>query len=84
MKGGRKSSYFVRSIIIYIRVFVLVIINSTSFGSSWTVKGFLISLILWAGCNEIESNIVNCRMSYDEKNKKKKVKIRTQNEKSSQ
>ena len=42
---------------------------------------FLISVILRAGCNEIKSNIVNCRMwLVDEKRKKKKVKIETQNE----
>ena len=38
------------------------------------------SMILRAGCNEIESNIVNCRMSHGEMSEKKKVKIRTQNE----
>ena len=45
------------------------------------MKYFLTSVILRAGCTEIESNIVNCRMSRGEKSKKKKVKIRTQNEK---
>ena len=37
--------------------------------------------MLRAGCNEIVSNIVNCRMFCGEKNKKKNVKIKTQNEK---
>ena len=42
---------------------------------------FHISVILWSRCNEIESKIVNCRMSHGEKRRKKKVKIKTQNEK---
>ena len=41
---------------------------------------FYISVILQAGCNGIESNIANCRMSRGEKSMKK-VKIKTQNEK---
>ena len=44
------------------RAFDLVIINATFFLLSWTMKYFRISVILRAGCNEIESNIVNCRM----------------------
>ena len=44
-------------------------------------EGFLISVKIGAGCNGIESNIVNCRMSCGEKRRKKKVKIKTQNEK---
>ena len=47
----------------YIREFVLVIINATLFLSSVGYEVFLlVSVILQAGCNEIESNIVNCRM----------------------
>ena len=42
---------------------------------------FLISIKLHPGRNEIESNIVNCRMSRGKKRMKKKVKIKTQNEK---
>ena len=42
---------------------------------------FLISVKLQAGFNEIESNTVNYRMSHGEKRMKKKVKIKTQNEK---
>ena len=42
---------------------------------------FLISKILPAGCNEIESNIVNCRMYHGKKRMKKKVETKTQNEK---
>ena len=37
--------------------------------------------MLRAGCNEIVSNIVNCRMCFVEKSKKKNVTIKTQNEK---
>ena len=42
---------------------------------------FLISVKLQAGFNDIESNTVNYRMSHGEKRMKKKVKIKTQNEK---
>ena len=42
---------------------------------------FLISKILPAGCNEIESNIVNCRMYHGKNKMKKKVETKTQNEK---
>ena len=61
----------------------MVTISTTVFISSWTIKGFFlfffISVILQAGCNEIESNIVNCRMCLVVRGiRKKKVKIRTQ------
>ena len=46
----------------YIRLFGLVLINATLFLSSWTMKYFFVSMILRAGSNEIESNIVNCRI----------------------
>ena len=42
---------------------------------------FLISVILRVGCNKIESNIVNCRMSLMVRREGKKMKIKTQNEK---
>ena len=51
------------------------------FLSSWKMKFILFSVTLQAGCNEIKSNIANCKMSRGEKNKKRNVKIRTQNEK---
>ena len=40
-----------------------------------------ISMMIRAVYNEIESIIPNCSMSRDEKSMKKKVKIKTQNEK---
>ena len=61
----------------YIRAFGLAIINVTLFLSLWTMKHFL-SVILQSGCNEIESNIVNCRMSHGERSMDN-VKIKTQN-----
>ena len=45
------------------------------------MKYFFISVLLWEVCNEIESNIVNYRIFHGEKSKKKKVKIKRQNEK---
>ena len=54
------------------RAFVLIIINVTLFLSSWTIKCFfLISVILYAGCNEIKSNIVNSRICLVAKRVKK-------------
>ena len=41
-------------------------------------EAFFISVILQAGCNETESNIVNCRMSPGERTMNN-VKIKTQN-----
>ena len=45
------------------------------------MKYFFISVLLWEVCNEIESNVVNYRMSCGGKISKKKVKIKAQNEK---
>ena len=45
------------------------------------MKYFFISVLLWEVCNEIESNVVNYRMSCGGKINKKKVKIKAQNEK---
>ena len=69
----------------------MVIINATLFLFSWTTlllklpwdyEIFFIMVILWASCNEIESNIVNCQNVYlGEKRMKKKIKTKTQNEK---
>ena len=61
----------------YIRAFGLAIINAAFI---MDCKLFFIS-VLRAGCNEIELNIVNCGVSRSEKIKKKKVKIKTENEK---
>ena len=67
----------------YIRVFVSVIISAKLLLSSWSMKCVFISVILWAGCNEIKSNkhYKMWNVSRGEKSKKKKMKIRTQNEK---
>ena len=61
----------------YIRAFGLAIINAAFI---MDCELFFIS-VLRAGCNEIELNIVNCGVSRSEKIKKKKVKIKTENEK---
>ena len=66
----------------YIRVFVSLIISAKLLLSSWTMKCVFIFVILWAGCNEIKSNKHKLwNVSRGGKSKKKKVKIRTQNEK---
>ena len=62
----------------FIRAFILVIINAKLFLLLWTINVFFISVILWAVCNKIKTNMVNCRISCGKNSKKKKEKTTTQ------
>ena len=61
----------------------MVIVNATLFLSSCAMKYFYLRNVT-DSFNEIETNIVNCRMfllvSLSEKSSEKKLKIKTQNE----
>ena len=60
MEGGKTHTLYYENI----RAFGLVIINATLFPFVLDYEVAFISAILWAGCNKIKSNIVNCRMYF--------------------